>query len=171
MAKEMHPAVRETLGPIIADVTRIWNRNKVYPMFGPHNEPEQDKVIKKSCVHRIEDERGQWRMAVKKVGEDWICEACGRKINMNFDKNAVDTLMKAIEVLDGLVLFGPQQGLMADPIRTIISAKVALHGIATLQQSLNQFVTLENAANGGAGGSANIVANYDTPDPRITSAL
>lgn len=171
MAREMHPAVRETLGPIIADVTRIYNRNKVYPMFGPHNEPEQDKIIKRQCVHRIEDENGQWRMAVEKTADGYICKACGRRINMDFNKEAVDTLVKAIEIIDGLVLFAPQQGLTADPIRNLIATKVALSGVASLQQSLNQFVTLENAANGGAGGSANIVDNYDTPDPRITGAM
>lgn len=162
---KIHPSVRATLAPIVSQMTRIYNRNRVYPMVGPHNESEVDKIMKRRCVHFIEDEHGEWRMAVKKnANGEHICEACGRKINIKFDQEAVDAIMKTIEILDGLAIFAPTQGLMAEPLQTIISVKEVLPAIAKLQSEFNEFVKrdeMNGSVGGGLGGG--IVDSYNTP--------
>lgn len=164
MSMNIHPAIRAELTPIVDEMTRIYNRQKVYPMVGPHNESEHDKMMKRQCVHYIKGDNDEWKIAVKKVGNDHICEACGRKVNIQFDQTATDALLKSIEVLDGLALFGPMRGLMVEPLRAIISVKQVLPGLVQLQSEFNEFVKRDDAngnSNGGFGG--NIVSDYNTP--------
>lgn len=168
---QLNQAVIDTMGPIVRTMTQFYERSKANPLLGPHTETTQEKIAKRQCVHRIE-QNGKWEMAVRKTPEGCMCEACGRRLNIDLDENAVKTLISAIEIIDGLVLLAPQQGLDANCIKALIATKVMLSGVATIQQSLNKFSNLENAArNGAGGGSANIVANYDTPDPRITGIM
>lgn len=162
---KIHPSIRAELTPIVDEMTRIYNRNKTNPMMGPHNESEYDKMIKRRCVHYVKDEHDEWRIAVKKNGDDYICEACGRKVNIKFDQTAVDSIMKTIEVLDGLALFAPAQGLLAPPLQTIISVKEVLPMCAKIQAEFNEFVKRDDAANGAGGGgqAGGIVSDYNTP--------
>ena len=158
---KLHPSVRTIIEPIIDEMTRIYNRNKTFPAYGPHNETDQEKLIKRKCVHMIKNESGDITIPIKRHDGDFICEACGRKVNTLFDQHAVDTLMKAIEVLDGLVVFAPQQGLMAPPLQTLISCKEVLPGIAQIQQQFNEFVKRDEQT---AEANRSIVSDYHTPE-------
>lgn len=176
---QLSPEVLALFKPIIDDMTRIYQRNQAYPAVGPHNEPPEEKLLKRSCVHiiatnNLSDPYGinynqpndlngsDYTLAVRTNSRgDRICQACGRRLNVKFDKEVVDTIMKTIEIIDGLVLFGAANGLGAQPLQTLISIKQALPGVAQLQSELNEFIKRDNSA---ASANGNLVENYETTD-------
>lgn len=164
---KVHPNVRQVLDQIVDNMTRIYQLQKTYPVVNPQSEPESTKLIKRTCVHLLKDENNEYRMALMRDGDDYVCEACGRKVNIKFDKAAVDKIVDAIEVIDGLAVFGIANGLMADPLKTIISVKAALPGIATLQGQFNEFVK-KGESTMAANGGMNFAKDYHTPE-RYTS--
>lgn len=165
MAQQIHPAVRAVMEPIIDQMTQISMRNKMYPEVGKHNEPEAEKQIKRRCVHWIKDQNGEISMPIEKVGDKYRCTACGRPINLNFNEESVETLVKAIEIIDGLVMLAPQMKIMAGPLQSLISIKEVLPLVATLQQQFNEFVKRDDSANAASG---SLTGDYHTPD-RFTS--
>lgn len=158
---QIHPAVRAIMEPIIDQMTQIYIRNKAYPMVGPHTESEAEKLIKRRCVHYIKNQSGEIVMPIEKIDGDWICQACGRKINLKFNQDCVDSIMRTIEVLDGLVAFAPQQKLQAEPLRSLIDIKELLPLVAKLQAELNEFVKRDDSANAATG---SLTADYQTPE-------
>lgn len=178
MKTEFSRDVLALFKPIIDAMTRIYQRDQTYPVVGPHNEPPEEKAVKRSCVHIIStgtmadpynisynqpNELGSdYTIAVHTTRHgDRVCQACGRRIYAKFDKEAVDTIMKAIEVIDGLLLFGAANGLGAEPLKTLISLKECLPRVAQLQAELNEFVKRDNTA---AAANGNLVENYETTD-------
>lgn len=163
MAIKVHPSVRIYLDQIVDNMTRIYNRQKTYPLYNTQNEPEIEKQIKRTCVHLIKDDRGDYKMPIRRSEDgDFICEACGRKINIKFDQDAVKKIMDAIEVIDGLTLFATTHGLLLEPIKTLISVKAALPGIATIEAQWNEFAKRDTAMNGT--NVSNLTGDYHTPE-------
>ena len=166
MAQQIHPAVRAVMEPIIDQMTQIYLRNKMYPQVGQHNEPEAEKQIKRRCVHYIKDANGELIMPIEKTGDkEFICKACGRKVNLNFNEDSVQAIMRTIEVLDGLVMLAPQMKIMAQPLQSLISIKELLPLVAKLQAEFNEFIKRDDSANAA---SSSLTADYHTPD-RFTS--
>ena len=165
MAQQIHPAVRAVMEPIIDQMTQIHMRNKMYPQVGKHNEPEAEKQIKRRCVHYIKDNNGELIMPIEKIDGKYVCTACGRPINLSFNQDSVDAIMKAIEVIDGLVSFAPQMRIQAQPLQSLISIKELLPLVATLQNEFNEFVKRDDSNNAAAG---SLTADYHTPE-RFTS--
>lgn len=166
MNKQIHPAVRAIMDPIIDQMTQIYLRNKMYPQVGPHNEPEAEKQIKRRCVHYIKDGNGELIMPIEhNANGEFVCKACGRPLNLKFNKESVDAIMEAIKVIDGLVAFAPQQNIMAQPIQSLISIKELLPLVAQLQAELNEFVKRDDSSNAAAG---SLTGDYQTPE-RFTS--
>ena len=161
MAQQIHPAVRALMEPIIDQMTQINMRNKMYPQVGPHNEPEAEKVIKRRCVHFIKNSNGELTMPVEKIDGEYICTACGRKLNLSFNDDAVKTIMKAIEVIDGLVMMAPTMKIYAGPLQTLISLKEVLPLVAKLQSDFNEFVKRDDSANAA---STSLTSDYHTPE-------
>ena len=164
---KVHPNVKLYIDPIVDNMTRIYSRQQTFPMYNPQNEPDVEKQIKRTCVHLIKDDRGDYKMPIRRnESGEYICEACGRKINIKFDKEAVDKIVNAIEVIDGLVLFATTNGLLVEPVKTLISVKQCLPGIATLQATFNEFAKKDSQVNSTFG--SNLAADYHTPE-RYTS--
>ena len=138
---QVSPDVMQNIKGIIDDMTRVHLAQKYNPTLGPHNEPLEIKEAKKACVHIIFDE-GDYRLTVKKLDNGNLkCTTCGREIDVKFNKESVETLMKTINILNGLVLFGLLNGLKAGPLNTLISMKVAMPAVAQLQSELNTYVS------------------------------
>lgn len=157
---QISPDVMASVKPIIDAMTKVdldqrYNRN-----LGPHNEPHEVKEMKKQCVHIVFDGR-DYHLSVKKIDNGNLkCTVCGREINTKFDKDAVDTLMKAITILNGLTMFGLLNGLKAAPLQTLISMKTAMPAVAQLQSELNEFVSKTDQ---NANAVDNLGAEYQTP--------
>jgi hypothetical protein len=159
---QIHPAVRAIMEPTIDQMTQITLRNKMYPQVGKHNEPEAEKQIKRRCVHYIKDTNGEIYMPIEKVGEhEYICKACGRKVNLAFNQESVDTIMKTIEIIDGLVMLAPQMKLMAEPLQSLISIKELLPLVADLQAQFNDFIKKDDSSNSA---TASLTGDYKTPE-------
>ena len=159
---QIHPAVRAVMEPIIDQMTQIYLRNKMYPQVGKHNEPEAEKQLKRRCVHYIKDNNGEIYMPIEKIGDsEYVCKACGRRINLTFNQESVDAIMKTIEVIDGLVMLAPQMKLMAQPLQSLISIKELLPLVANLQSDFNEFIKRDDSVNAASG---SLTADYQTPE-------
>lgn len=158
---QVSPAVIEMLKPIIDAMTTVNMRQKFDQSLGPHTESHDVKEMKKKCVHVIFEDN-DYHLAVKRQENGMLkCTVCGREINTKFDKDAVDTLMAAIPVLNGLVMFGMLIGLRPEPLNMLISLKSVLPSAAQLQLELNQFV---NKTDKNADAVNNLGMEYQTPD-------
>lgn len=143
---KVHPQVDAVIRPIIEDMTRIDKVQKMNPIFGPHNEPENIKELKKSCVHMVYED-GVPQLSIRKNNEgELVCRVCGRVIYTKFDKSSVQRIMDCIEVLNQVLLFGMINGLKAEPIKTIIDCKRVLPSIAQLAKNMNEYVSRENSS-------------------------
>lgn len=158
---KIHPSVDAVIKPIIYEMTKIDIAQQTDPILGnPRNEPEAMKDLKKQCVHIIYD-KGDFRMACKKNTDgDLVCRACGRKIYQKFDDSGTKILMQAIEVINQTLLFGMINGLMAEPIASLISLKKMLPAAAQLHKELCEFIKKDNKAAESAG---NIGDEYYLP--------
>jgi len=157
----IHPSVDAVIKPIIYEMTKIDIAQTTDPIIGSsRNEPEQVKEIKKRCVHIIYD-KGNFRLAVHKDAHgDYVCRACGRKINAQFDETAVKKITDAIEVINQLLLFGMLNGLKAEPIDTLISLKATLPAAAQLMKELNEYIKRDNKA---AENAASLGSEFNIP--------
>jgi hypothetical protein len=161
---QIHPSIRPIIDPIVDRMTNIYNRKRMQPECGPHTESDADKFFQRRCVHMIKDDHNEYRIPIIKQGDDYICEACGRRINAKFDEAAVKKIIDAIEVIDGLTVFAPMKGLMGTPLQNLISVKSILPEIAKLDKEFNEFVKRDDStanANGVIGGD--LVRDYNTP--------
>lgn len=153
----INPQVDAVIHDIVNDMTRIDITQKTNPILGTHNEPEYVKELKKRCVH-IVFVNGEYRLATEKNNNgELVCRVCGRKINTKFDQDAVDTLVKSVEIVNQVLLFGLLQGLKAEPISALISLKRTLPAVTQLLKELNDYVKQENKS---AESAANIGAEY-----------
>ena len=180
MSKKLNlqPNVIALFKPIVDAMTQIQQQQKLYPQVGPHNEPEAVKAMKRRCVHmvwidkRIPDPNNinynyqntsetMTIAAKRKKNGELVCQACGRTLNTTYDETAVNTIMAAIQVIDGLVLMGAANNLDAEALRALISVKELLPGVAMLQAELNDYIRRDTQ---NAQAETNIVEIYETPE-------
>lgn len=152
----INSAVDAVIHDIVNEMTRIDIAQRSNPILGSHNEPEAVKEAKKRCVHVI-FVNGEYRLATEKNNGELVCRVCGRKINTKFDEDAVQTLVKSVEIINQVLLFGMLQGLKAEPINVLISLKRTLPAVTQLLKELNEYVKQENKSTESA---ANIGAEY-----------
>ena len=152
---KIHPTVDAVIKPIIEDMTRIDNAQKMNPLIGPHNEPDNVKELKKSCVHLVYEDGVPRLATVKNAEGKLVCRVCGRVIYTKFDDSSLERIMNCIEVLNQILLFGMLNGLTAEPIKAIIDCKRVLPAVAQLAKGLNEYVTRETA-------SAETISNIGT---------
>lgn len=162
MSININSETRALVDPIISDSTMLWEREKHSPLCGKGSESEAERAVKRCCLHIYKDEFGQYQYAMDTNQDgEIICSMCGRKIGKKFDEEPVNDIMKAIEAIDGLAVWGLTNGLKPDAARIIIECKKWLPFLARLQASLNEFVKLDNQKNAA---STNLVADYNTPE-------
>lgn len=153
----INSAVDAVIHDIVNEMTRIDIAQRSNPILGSHNEPEAVKEAKKRCVHVI-FVNGEYRLATEKNNNgELVCRVCGRKINTKFDEDAVQTLVKSVEIINQVLLFGMLQGLKAEPINVLISLKRTLPAVTQLLKELNEYVKQENKSTESA---ANIGSEY-----------
>lgn len=180
MANQIHPAMRAIIDPTIDQMTQITLRNKMFPECGKHNESDAEKQIKRTCVHWIRDtsvingrminggyivddlEKGDIYPCVEKINDhEYICKACGRKINVAFDQDSVNAILKTIEVLDGLVMLAPQMHLKPEVMQALISIKSNLPLVAEVQANFNEFIRKDDSNTSAAN---SLTSDYQTPE-------
>ena len=135
---KLSAGVLEVLRPIIYDMTRVDYLQRSY-VVKPKTEPDWVRNAKRSCCHIILDSTGVPQLAVTKREDGCLyCDACGRKINTKFDKNAVDTITNALEVVNQALLFGLIYGMDGPSTASLISVKSVLPDVAQLMQEINE---------------------------------
>ena len=156
--------VHESIKRIVANMTIVdaAQRNAIYDSA---KENFNVREAKKECIHVIEKD-GRLTLTIDRIkdGPDkgcLFCTVCGRTINTKFNADAVDTLMNAVKIVNGLAFFGMLNGLKAEPLQTLIAVKTVLPAIAQLQSELNAYVNKVDKANDAIG---NIGDEYRTPD-------
>lgn len=166
--EEFDPQVYGIIEPIIDVMTQINIAQKTNPYLNEKNEPEQVKEAKRCCVHIIREANGEPRLAAER-SEDGklVCSVCGREINTQFNKDALDAFDKFNTVINQLLLFGMFRGLAAGPVKSLIDIKRVLPSLRGRLEELINFVTNETKNSETEG---NIGTEYAIPNMRaITS--
>lgn len=157
---QISPEVMQFIKPIVDTMSRIDMDQRYNRTLGPHNEPREVKEFKKQCVHVIYD-GSDYHLSVKKLDNGNLrCTACGREINTKFDKDAVETLVKSVSILNGLALFGMLNGLNVEPLATLVSMKTTLPAVAQLHDQFNNYISKSEQNNDAVH---NLGAEYNTP--------
>lgn len=168
MSLKIHPSVDALIKPIIETMTKIDIAQQSNPLVGSHNEPDYIKEAKKSCVH-ITFDGSDYKIRADKTSDGrLVCQVCGREIATAFDKNAVDILMQATKIINQIAFFGMLNGLMAEPLATLISIKRTLPAAAQLLSELNEYVKRDES---NADTVNNIGVEYNTPGFRSITNL
>lgn len=162
MEIKFHPSTYQLVEPIIGQITNIYIKQSTYPMIGPNNEPEQDKLVKQLCVHYVFDgsqtDANQMHlvsMLDRNEKGELYCKACGRKISTQFNEESIDILMKAIEEINKIIYFGPINGLKTECVKELLDLKRGLPIAAQLSKTLNEFVKRDDSNAQSVNGLAN----------------
>ena len=130
MRKQYSPDVLDALRPSAEAIIDVVNIDKMKPAYGNVNHDYGYKVKKARCVHRIAVHDPQYngyvtlKRQVRQTKEGLRCSLCGAKICDKFDEDMKETIKKATEVIDSILTFGPDLGLVnydpMDPSRGFI---------------------------------------------------
>lgn len=117
-ANKYAPDVMDALRPCAERMIEVRRYDEMRPKYGPVNESREYRLAKARCVHRLPVEDTTYRgiVTLKRYirpmqDGSYRCELCKAKILTKFDKNMIDALDSAIEVLDTLIAFGPDMSL------------------------------------------------------------
>ena len=161
--RQFAPDVLDALIPAAEAMIDVINAEKHKPQMGDLSDNREYRKVKARCVHRVLEYDPEYRTVralERKVrpmgdGKTYRCDLCKAKLLTKLDETAKKKLTDAIEVIDTIVAFGPDLGLInVDPahpdekpiIESMIDIKqfFALH-LLPLADSMIKTMALETA--------------------------
>ena len=168
MIEKMDPGVVSIINPIIATMQDFAYKKQFNPQIGYHQEPIQEKIAKRACVH-IRSNGQDYEYALEKrmievdgsgaKEERYVCTLCDRVINHKFDESAVKVLAKALEVINGYILMIPAHNVSPNVLQMFLSLKNTWPEVIKICQETNQLIGLQDQ---DSKIDKNMVADYNT---------
>lgn len=116
--KQYPPDVLDALRPSADAIIDVVNADKNKPLYGNVQHDYGYNVKKARCVHRMAMSDNQYsgyvtlKRYVRQTKDGLVCDLCGAKIRSEFNDDMIKDIEKALEVIDALVTFGPDLGLV-----------------------------------------------------------
>lgn len=168
--ERIDPGVVSIINPIIATMQDFAYKRQFNPMIGHYQEPIQEKIAKRACVH-IRCTNGQdYEYAVEKrlvdsddtpgtKEERYVCKLCDRKLYHHYNDSAIKILNKALEVINGYILMIPAHNVSPNVLQMFISLKNTWPEVMKICQETNQLISLQEQ---DGKIDKNMVADYNT---------
>lgn len=152
--KQYPPDVLDALRPSADAIIDVVNIDKMAPQYGQVQHDYGYKVKKARCVHRMACSDGTYngyvtlKRMIRQTKEGLKCELCGAVICDKFDDEMLKAVDKVLEVLDCIVTFGPDLGLVnqdpMDPTKGFIDKLIDTKEFLSikLKKVIPAFITL-----------------------------
>ena len=146
---QIAPDVQQMIIPIIDDMTQIYTEQKLNPNLNIMNENIQIKQKKRTCVHILRTSDNSLTIPINHNAKgEVICEACGRKIEQEFNiEKDFPIIEGTIDIVNKLLTYGQIQGMTTNAIRICLDLKCLLPELMKLDKNLTDFMKLEDAKN------------------------
>lgn len=168
MIEKIDPGVVGIINPIIATMQDFAYKKQFNPMIGYHQEPMNEKVAKRACVHiRSNGQDYEYALEKRLIDSDnsgtkeerYVCTLCDRVVWSKYDDSAIKALTRALEVINGYVLMIPGHNCNPGVLQTFISLKNIWPEVIKICQETNQLIGLQDQ---DSKIDKNMVADYNT---------